>query len=172
MNQSGSAMPAEHAALVRRETISNTIATAAIAVILTWLLFRGQASIRALSAPPGGIFGILPGTFNFTLLVTLALTFITRKRVSRQQVRRLAAHEGKTLGAKLPGNALARALLLAVCFTAICVPVAYGLIQVATSVQWLPQAWSLAGMAVFFVVYFVLLSLAVTPLVVWRALRD
>ena len=165
-------VPAEHAALVRRETTSNTLATALIAAVVTWLLFRSHIAIAPLSAPPGGIFGILPGTFNFTLLVTIVLTLITRKRVSRQQLRRLASTEGAALGSSLPGNVVARALVLAVCVTATCVLCTYGLVMGTARLQWLPAQWSFAGMEVFFVTYFVLLSLLVTPIVVWRALRD
>lgn len=164
--------PAEHAALVRRETINNTVATAVIAALITWLLFRGQKAIDPLSSPPGGIFGILPGTFNFSLLVTIALTLITRGRVSRQALRPLAAHEGVGLGSWLPHNALARGVLVAACLTALLVPTTYIAVRLVTNLEWLPQTWSLTGMAVFFVCYFVLLSLLVTPLVVWRALHD
>ena len=166
-----SQMPS-HAAMVRKETFANTVATAVIAAVLSWAIFRGKTSIVALAPPIGGIFGVLPGTFNFTLLVTLALTMITRRRVSAGVYRRLGAGEGAHLGARLPANIILRALTLAALATVVFVPVGAGLVWGATRIGALPVAWSFAGMLLYFVVYFSALSMAVTPPILWRALRD
>ena len=158
--------------MVRRETIGNTVASAVIAAALTWLIFADQTATPALAAPPGGIFGILPGTFNFTLLVAVALTLITRRRVGRGQCRRAQVDEGVRVGVSLPGNVLLRALTLAGIVSAVLVPLTYLLVWAGIRFGWIPQEWPFVGMLVLFVGYFVLLSLIVTPIVVWRALRD
>ncbi len=161
-----------HALAVRRETIANTIATAVIAVLLSWLIFRGRDAIGAFEAPPGGIFGILPGTFNFTLLVTVVLTLVVRGRVRRGDIARLAANEGSMRGASLPANLLLRAVALALVATLLLVPLSAGAVYALIVGGLLPERWSLVGMSGFFALHFVVLSLLVTPVVVWRALRD
>ena len=140
--------------------------------MLTWLIFAGETAIPALTEPPGGIFGILPGTFNFTLLVAVALTLITRRRVSRGQYRRAHVDEGARLGISLPGNVLLRAVALAGIVSVVLVPLTYLLVWAAIRFGGIPQEWPFVGMLVLFVGHFVLLSLIVTPIVVWRALRD
>ena len=164
--------PSSHADVVRRETVANTIATVVIAALLSALIFRGRVAIRPFETPPGGIFGILPGTFNFTLLVTIVLTLVVRGRVRRNRLERLQAGHGSMRGALLPANVLLRGLALALLATLVLVPVSGGLVYGLVAVGVLPPSWSLAGMAVYFTVHFVVLSLLVTPVVVWRALRD
>ena len=156
----------EHAAMVRKETIANTIASMLIAVALSWLLFNGRCALPALDAPPRGIFGIFPGTFNFTLLVTIALTLIVRRRTRLGLISRCARSN------RLPANVLLRGLLLASVATVLLAPVSMLLVQTGIRGGWLPALWSLPGMTVFFVLYFALLSLLITPVVVRRALSD
>lgn len=163
---------ADHGAMVRKETEINTVVTAVIAALLSWQIFRGQHSIAAINPPVGGMLGILPGTFNFTLLVSLALTLITRRRVHRGLFRRLALHERNYLGTQLPRNILARSLLLAVLATLVFVPATVGAVWAVVRAGWISPNWSFLGMALFFVVYFVILSMVVTPIIIWRALGD
>jgi hypothetical protein len=163
---------AEPGPMVRRETLANVLATVSIAAAIAWLAFRGAGPYPSLAPPPGGIFGILPGTFNFVLLVTLALTLVVRGRVARGAVRRAAPDEGVRRGARLPRNALLRALALAAATTLLFVPATYALVWLATSAGLLPPAWSFAGMLAFFEAYFVAVALFVTPAIVWQALRD
>jgi len=163
--------PRDPAATVRTETVANTVATVVIASVLVWLLFGGQSEIPALAEPPGGIFGIVPGTFNFTLLVTLVLTLVIRARVRRG----VAAPVPRTAPARfawLPANVVLRALALAAATTLLFVPATFALVWAATAAGLLPSTWSFAGMLAFFDVYFVLVALAITPAIVWRALRD
>lgn len=162
---------AAQAAMIRKETLINTVATAVIAAALSWAIFRGQPAI-ALAPPVGGILGILPGTFNFTLLVTIALTLITRRRVRAAVGPPLARADLKGLRGALPSNVLARALTLAGLATLVFVPVCVGGVWLATRLSALPLQWSFAGLLGFYVVYFVVLSMVVTPIVLWRALAD
>lgn len=158
--------------LVRKEIRINTLATAVIAAVLTWLIFRGRNPIEVFEAPPHGIFGLFPGSFNFTLLVALVLTLVTRSRVRRGEVPRANLRRAPRLVALLPAHIVIRALMLALCALLLwAVPVAaslWGLIHVGLMA---PQ-WTMAGMLGLFVVHFSLLSWWVTPLVVWRALCD
>jgi len=158
--------------MVRAETTINTVVTIVIAGVLSWLIFRGETAIAPLDAPPRGIFGILPGTFNFTLLVTLALTLITRRRLRAGLFPRFGEQEGPRVGARLPANVVLRAITLAVAATIVCVPVGGGVVWAGVRGDILPATWSFAGMLLFFTVYFAALSLFVTPIILWRALRD
>jgi hypothetical protein len=155
--------------MVRTETAINTVATVVIAGAISWLLFRGQDSIPALAAPPGGIFGIVPGTFNFTLLVTLVLTLVIRGRLRAGRVRRLPP---AGIVARLPRHAFARALVLAAATTLAFVPLTFALVRAGIGAGLLTNSWSFAGMLAFFCAYFAVVALAVTPLIVRRALAD
>ena len=156
--------------LVRRETTTNALVTAVLAALISWLLFRGRTGIPAIGGGTDGIFGIIPGTFNFTLLVTLVLTLVTRGRVRRGAPNRLPAQG--LLARALPDNVLLRSLMLAFLLTLTLVSLTYaaGLTAIRTGV--LPPTWSFAGLLLFYVVYFVALALIVTPIVIWRALSD
>ena len=162
----------EQRQLIRKETIANTLATAVIAALLTWLIFHGREAIPVFDAPPYGLFGILPGTFNFTLLVTLALTLITRARVRRGQVSRIEGAQAPSLIAALPGNVLLRALTLALSAVLFLAALTFALVWLVIHAGLLPPRWSFAGIMALFVLHFVVLSLLVTPVVVWRALQD
>lgn len=163
---------AAQAAMIRKETAINTVATALIAAALSWVLFRGHSSIVALSPPVGGILGILPGTFNFTLLVTLALTLITRRRVRSGSCPPLAREARRGIGAALPANLIVRAIVLAAVATVVFVTLGAGGVWLATRLTALPIEWSFQSVLGFYVVYFVILSLVVTPIILWRALAD
>ena len=161
---------ASHESFVLRETLINTLLTAVIAAALSWLLFQGREHIPALGPVPDGIFGIIPGTFNFTLLVTIGLTLSIRARRRRGTAPRLASIRGAV--AALPSNVVARALALAVLLSVLLTPSGYGLVEVMIRSDLAASTWSFLGITCFFVVYFCLLSLIVTPLVAWRALAD
>ncbi len=163
---------AAQAAMVSKETSINTAVTAVIAAALSCVIFRGHSSIVALSPPVGGILGILPGTFNFTLLVTLALTLITRRRVRSGSCPPLARGVRRGIGGALPANLIGRAIVLAAVATLVFVTLGAGGVWLATRLSALPIEWSFLSMLGFYVVYFVFLSLVVTPIILWRALAD
>ncbi len=163
---------AAQAAMIRKETLINTVATAVIAAALSWAIFRGNSSIVALSPPVGGILGILPGTFNFTLLVTIALTLITRRRVRSGLCPPLARDAMKGIRGALPSNVIARAIVLAAMATLAFVTVCEGGVWLAIRLNAVPIEWSFPGMLGFYVVYFVVLSLVVTPIILSRSLAD
>ena len=158
--------------LVQKETAINTVVTAVIAAVLSWVIFRNQIDVRALATPPGGIFGILPGTFNFSLLVTVGLTLVIRGRVRAGAAARVAPADGSQVGSGLPANVAFRGLVLALLATLTFVPLAGLAVWTAVRTGLVPSSWTLAGILLFYVVYFVFLSLVITPIIVWRALRD
>ena len=168
----GASLAPQQRDLIRKETVVNTLATVVIAALLTWLIFRGRESILVFDAPPFGLFGILPGTFNFTLLVTLALTLITRARVRRGEVASLDCAQAPPLIANLPANVVLRALTLALSAVLFLASFTVGVVWLAIRAGLLPPQWTFAGIAALFLVHFVVLSLLVTPVVVWRALQD
>lgn len=158
------------AAITRRETISNVIASAVIAGLIAWLAFRRATGIEPFAAPPGGVFGIIPGTFNFSLLVTVVLTLILRRRFRGGPAFVTGSGEGSRR--QLPANVVVRALVLAAGATLLFVPATMLLIWLGTRAGLLPVTWSVSGMITFFVVYFVLLTWALTPVIVKGALND
>jgi hypothetical protein len=163
--------PAEPDAMVRNETVANTVITVVLAAAITWALFHGQSTIPALAPPPGGIFGLLPGTFNFTLLVTIVLTLVIRGRVRRGGVGRWPT--GRAVPLRwLPANVVLRGLVLAAVVTLVLVPATFLLVRAGIGAGVLPYEWSFAGMLLLFCAYFGLLALWVTPVIVRRALAD
>jgi hypothetical protein len=163
--------PADPDATVRTETLANTAITVVLAAAIAWLMFRGQSQIEALAPPPGGIFGIVPGTFNFTLLVTIVLTLVIRGRVRRGRAQRWPA--GRPLPATwLPRNVVLRGLAFAAAMTLTLVPATFLLVRGGIAAGVLPAAWPFGAMLALFCAYFGLLAYLVTPPVVRRALAD
>jgi hypothetical protein len=163
--------PGDPDAMVRNETVANTAITILLAAAIVWALFHGRAAIPALAPPPGGIFGLLPGTFNFTLLVTIVLTLVVRGRVRKGRVGRWAP--GRAVPLRwLPANVVLRGLALAALATLAFVPATYLLVRAGIGTGVLPAEWSFGAMLLLFCAYFGLLALWVTPVVVRRALAD
>lgn len=158
--------PPEHARMARRETLTCMLVNAALASAIVWVLYRNVSPIP-LWGPAGGVFGFLPGTFMFTLLFTAAITLVVRGRVRSGAIRRLGESEGPGLGAMLPRNVALRALALALACTIVLVPLAFGLLWLLS-----PAQLSFGTVLALNVAYFVLLAAVVTPIAVWRAMRD
>lgn len=75
-------LPADARRVLIQETVVNTVISGALAALITWLIFRGRQDIPLLGGPESGVFGIVPGTFMFSALVTLALSLIMRAVVA------------------------------------------------------------------------------------------
>jgi hypothetical protein len=163
--------PADPDAMVRDETVANAVITVVLAAAIVWALFHGQSAIRALAPPPGGIFGLLPGTFNFTLLVTVVLTLVIRARVRSGRVGRWPTARAVPLR-WLPANVVLRGFALAAVATIAFVPATLLLVRAGIGAGVLPAEWSFAGMLLLFCAYFGVLALWVTPVIVRRALAD
>lgn len=162
----------DRAAMVRKETVANTIVTGAVAVLVTWLIFRNRELVPIFEAPPRGAFGIVPGTFNFTLLVTLILTLVVRVRVRKGRIGRGEVSRLAWFTHLMPRNVLMRAVFMACVMSLVFLPLTYGSIWLAVKGGLVPPAWSMMGMELLFGAHFMLLSVVVTSLVVAGALRD
>ena len=167
----GRALPArvataQHRQMVRRETLIGVLGNAVVALIVVWLLFGGSGPIPVLGTD-GGAFGVVPGTFMFTLGMTIGLTRSVRGKVRRGRVQQLAPEATSRLARALPQPLIVRALTLAVAAWLCLVPLTIGLLA------WLaPPDWSLGYVLAFNVLYFTVMCLLVVPTVVWRALCD
>ena len=86
-------LPADARRVLTQETVLNTVISGILAALITWLIFRGQEDIPLLGGPESGAFGIVPGTFMFSAVVTLALSLIMRGRINKGSVTRLPARQ-------------------------------------------------------------------------------
>lgn len=153
--------------MVRHETLIGVIGNGVIAAIIVSLLYASRQSIP-LFGRDGGAFGLLPGTFMFTLGLTIGLTLTIRRRMRRGQVPRLGREADPAIvGRSLPGNVIARALLLALLAEVSLLPLTFGLLWLLA-----PREWSFPAVLALNAGYFMLLAALVVPVVAWRALRD
>lgn len=157
-----------HRRMVRRETLIGIVGNGVIAAVVVSLLYASRETIPVLGTD-GAVFGFLPGTFMFTLGLTIGLTLTVRSRVRKGLVPPLGAGgaSGWPAALPLPRNVLARAVMLGAIAEACLVPLTFGLL-------WLfaPRDWSFAAVLGANVGYFVLLATLVVPIVAWRALED
>lgn len=173
MNQSTVAAPndvtpmrtPEQVGLVARETRNGALGNALIALVVVWLLFNRQSAIPVLGRA-GSAFGFVPGTFMFTLGISIGLTLALRSKVRKGAVAPLALAQAGP-GRLLPRNLVLRALTLAVLIELLFVPATFALLT------WLaPPTLGLGATLALNVVYFIVLSVVVVPVVAWRALAD
>jgi hypothetical protein len=145
---------------VRRETLIAVVVNCVIAAALTWITVEPSRPSVLVGGPGAGAFGILPGTFLFTFLLSLGLSFALRARIRRGE---LCAEDRETaLWVRLlPRNVLLRAFLLAAAATFLGPPATFSLLH-----------WLAPGTAPFSValtvniVYFALLACLVVPVIV------
>lgn len=156
------AVTESHKRYVRTETFFSIVLNMAVSALFVWIVFRGQSEI-GLWGMNGLAFDLVPTTFMITLMTTIALTLITRKRVRNNKV---AAITSPSLRG-VPRFFLLRALLFAIVATAVLVPAMTGLLHL---MQVTPVSYSWA--MVFKLIYGGLLAVLITPLILIAALRD
>ena len=145
---------------IRRETLIAVVVNCVIAAALTWISVEHSRPSILVGGPGAGAFGILPGTFLFTFLLTLGLSFVVRARIRRGELR-LADQKAASWIRVLPQNVLLRALVLAVAATLIGPPVAFmGLLALA------PDAAPFILALTVNVIYFALLACLVVPVII------
>lgn len=150
-------------AIVMRETMISTVPNALVSAAFVWLLFGGQATV-SLWGMSGLAFDLVPTTFMLTLMTTIALTLIFRKR-RRGTSRADAPGSGGPL--PLPHHPVLRGIVLAVLLSVLFVPASVAVL----SAIWI-EDWSYARVLWFKIVYGILVGWAATPLVVLAALRE
>lgn len=152
--------------MVRKEVLLAVLGNVVVAVIIVWVLFGGEELIPVLGTE-GGAFGVVPGTFLFTLGLTVGLTLTIRGRIRKGVIARLPLSEAPSLARRLPQSLPLRGLLLALAAEICLVPATLALLS------WLaPATWSFAAVLAFNILYFVLMCMLVVPTVVWRAFCD
>ncbi|MCL4791039.1 MAG: hypothetical protein KJ040_03205 [Gammaproteobacteria bacterium] len=156
----------QHRDMVRKEVLLAVLGNAVVAVIIVWALYGGEDLIPVLGTD-GGAFGVVPGTFLFTLGMTVGLTRTIRSRVRKGVIAALPLSEAPGIARRLPQNLLVRGLLMALSAEICLVPATIALLS------WLaPDTWSFGAVLAFNVAYFAGLCLLVLPAVLWRALCD
>jgi hypothetical protein len=154
------ATPAETRRTVLTEAAISILPNALFSAFFVWLLFRGTQRI-GLWGTDGVAFDLVPTTFMLTLITTVLVTWLVRRRVAAGATK---PAPGVT---RLPRNRLVRGIVLGLMMVVLLVPV-----TVAALTQVWAGDWSFAQMLWFKIFYGVALGLIVTPLVVLAALRD
>lgn len=158
-------LPADAKKIIIQETITNMIVNAVLATIITWLVFRGKQDVPLIGGPESGAFGIVPGTFLFTAAITIALSLIMRRRISRGNVALLPMGSMPVIRRFLPEHILLRGLALGAAIWVVLVPLTLTLLSTM-----LADRVSFSTLLIFYIVYFVILAAIIVPVIVLRSL--
>ncbi len=120
-----------HRRNLQSETAISVVANTAVSGIFAWGLFHGVESIP-LWGTQGIVVDLVPTVFMITLVLTIALTLITRGRLRKGKLP-LPAWSRSDLGliGRLPARIALRAPVLALCMTLALVPLSALLLVVA-----------------------------------------
>ncbi len=158
-------LSAEHRKYVTGETVVSTVINTILSVVFAFLAAGGQDRVP-LWGGRGMAVDFVPTVFMITLVTTIAVTLITRKRMRAGKVAPLPAGEGGPL-AWAPRNAFARGFTYASLAAAVLVPLSIGVLHLLR-VDELP----LMTFVAFKAVYGAVLSLLITPPIVRAALAS
>ena len=147
------------------ETAVSTVFNTAISALFAFLLAQGAPTVPLWGAT-GMAFDLLPTVFMITLVTTLIVTLLTRKRIRAGKVPPLGAGEGGWLG-WAPRNAALRALVYAGLLALVLVPVSIAVL-VLLGVHALPFHIFLP----YKMIYGAALSILATPLIARAALAE
>ena len=148
--------------ILLRETLISTVPNAVVSAGFVWLVFAGQDTIP-LWGMAGLAFDLVPTTFMLTLMTTIALTLIFRKR-RRDGALPLA---GVPVPLRVPHNPVLRGVTFGLGLLVLFVPASVALLAAI----WQGD-WSFEKVLAFKIFYGVLVGWAATPLVVLAALRE
>ena len=161
MDATTTATPGETRRTLTTEAAISIIPNALVSALFVWLLFRGVQRI-GLWGMEGVAFDLVPTTFMLTLMTTIGLTTIVRRRVGAGKAKHAA---GNT---RLPRNPVLRGIALGlIMLLLLFVPASV----MVLSVVWTGD-WSFNAMLLFKIFYGIVVGLIATPLVVLAALRD
>lgn len=149
--------------ILLRETLISTVPNALVSAGFVWLVFGGQDTI-GLWGMNGLAFDLVPTTFMLTLMTTIALTLIFRKRRHSSGILNEA---GRPAPLPLPRNPVLRGLVFGLVLLVVFVPLSIA----ALSAIWVGD-WSYERVLVFKIIYGVIVGWVATPLVVIAALRE
>jgi hypothetical protein len=157
---SETALPQETRRTLMVEAAISIIPNAVVSALFVWLLFRGVQRI-GLWGTQGVAFDLVPTTFMLTLMTTIGLTIIVRRRVQAGKAKPAA---GST---RLPRNPVLRGIVLGLLMLLAFVPASV----LALNLFWAGD-WTFNQMLLFKIAYGIAIGLIATPLVVLAALRD
>lgn len=160
MNVPTTATTDETRRTLKTEAAISIIPNAVVSALFVWLLFRGVKRI-SLWGIEGVAFDLVPTTFMLTLMTTIGLTIIVRRRVRAGKAKHAA---GNT---RLPRNPVLRGIALGLIMLLLFVPASV----MALNLFWAGD-WSFNQMLLFKIFYGIAVGLIATPLVVLAALRD
>lgn len=149
--------------VVLRETLISTLPNAVVSAGFVWLVFRGQ-SVIPLWGMNGLAFDLVPTTFMLTLMTTIALTLLLRKR---RRDGAFADQRDAAAPLPLPHNPVLRGAMLGAALLVLFVPVSV----LVLGAVWQGD-WPFAQVLVFKIAYGVVVGWVATPLVVLAALRE
>lgn len=149
--------------VVLRETLISTVPNAVISAGFVGLVFREQSRIP-LWGMNGLAFDLVPTTFMLTLMTTIGLTLLFRRR-RRSGSLPAMAHGAAPL--PLPHNAVLRGLVLGLALLLLFVPACVVLLAAV----WQGD-WPFAQVMAFKIAYGVAVGWVATPLVVLAVLRE
>lgn len=157
----------EHRRNVQTETLISVVINTAISGGFAWGLFHGVDSIP-LWGSQGIVVDLVPTVFMITLVLTIALTLITRRRLRNGKLP-LPTWNRAELGVvgRLPAHIALRAPLLALCMTLVLVPISALLLHLAGI-----QSMAFMTFFLFKLAYGAAFAVLVTPLILRRALAD
>lgn len=156
-----------HRRNLKSETAISVVANTAVSGIFAWGLFHGVESIPLWGAQ-GIVVDLVPTVFMITLVLTIALTLITRGRLRKGKLP-LPAWRRSDLGVigRLPACIALRAPVLALCMTLALVPLS-ALLLVLAGVD----SMRFTNFFLFKLAYGAAFALLVTPIILLRALAD
>jgi hypothetical protein len=160
------ALPDSVRRTVNKEIITNLVINSVIAAVITWLAFAGKDAVPLLGGPESGAFGIIPGTFLFSAIITLVMGRMVRSRIERGELDTVRASTLPGLLRRLPENLLLRALAIGVLAWFLLAPATLLFLHLAG-----PTTVAMSWLLAFFVSYFGLLTILVVPLAVVSAAR-
>jgi len=149
--------------IVLRETLISTLPNAVVSAGFVWLLFGGQTRVP-LWGMDGLAFDLVPTTFMLTLMTTIALTLLLRKR---RRDGLLADGDPRIAPLPVPGNPVLRGIVFGLALLILFVPVSV----LVLSAVWQGD-WPFAQVLAFKIAYGVVVGWVATPLVVLAVLRE
>lgn len=118
----------DHRRYVARETAIGAVINGLLSFAFAVAVANGRDAIP-LWGSRGIAVDFIPQVFMMMFAVTLAITLLTRKRISANQVQPL--RQGGSLAAKLPSNAFLRALVVGLSLALLLSPLSAGILHAA-----------------------------------------
>jgi hypothetical protein len=161
-----SSIPASCRRYVLRETLMGFGFNGALSALFAWLPFHGLDSVPLWGAR-GMAVDLVPTVFMITLVQTLILTALTRRRVRSRAIIPIEHGAAAPLFLQLPGNSVLRAAMMASTLTVVLVPATIGVLAAAGV-----DELAIAPFMAFKVIYGIAVGALSAPVVLLAALLE